>query len=73
MLNHLAHSDFEFQGKMIVWLRMQGACAGCPKSNITLNIQIKQLVKHYFPEVKDVCEYLDPNEDEDIPRAPAES
>lgn len=51
----------------IVYLRMMGACSGCPKSGITLNIQIKQLVQHYFPTVKDVQEYVDP-EEEYIPR-----
>lgn len=49
----------------IVWLKMLGACAGCPKSNVTLHTQIKQLVIHYFPQVKDVAEHLD---DEEIPR-----
>jgi len=61
-------------GKFVVYLRMQGACAGCPKSAITLNIQIKQLIKHYFPEVKDVVEWLDPEAGGDeSPRAPAGS
>jgi len=50
----------------IVYLRMMGACSGCPKSGITLNIQIKQLIQHYFPTVVDVREWQD--EEEYIPR-----
>ena len=52
----------------IVWLKLLGACSGCPKSSVTLNTQIKQLIMHYFPQVKDVMEYHDPDE-ENIPRA----
>mmetsp|Transcript_109731 Transcript_109731/g.305294 ORF Transcript_109731/g.305294 Transcript_109731/m.305294 type:complete len:255 (+) Transcript_109731:2-766(+) len=49
----------------IVHLRMHGACAGCPKSNVTLQHGIKNLMEHYIPEVKDVV----PVEEEDgIPR-----
>lgn len=51
----------------VLHLHMMGACAGCPKSGITLNLQIKQLVQHYFPEITDVVEFVDPNE-ELIPR-----
>ncbi|CAD7935553.1 unnamed protein product [Amoebophrya sp. A120] len=51
----------------VVYLRMMGACSGCPKSGITLNIQIKQLIQHYFPHIQDVAEYVDP-EEEVIPR-----
>jgi Fe-S cluster biogenesis protein NfuA len=34
-----------------VYLRMQGACAGCPSSSATLKNGIEQLLKHYVPEV----------------------
>ncbi|CAD7972945.1 unnamed protein product [Amoebophrya sp. A25] len=51
----------------VVYLKMMGACSGCPKSGITLNIQIKELVQHYFPHIVDVREWVDPNEDV-IPR-----
>ncbi len=37
-----------------VYLRMQGACAGCPSSTMTLKNGIEQLLKHYVPEVTDV-------------------
>jgi Thioredoxin-like proteins and domains len=37
-----------------VYLRMQGACAGCPSSTATLKNGIEQLLKHYVPEVTEV-------------------
>ncbi len=38
----------------VVYLQMQGACAGCPSSTITLKHGIENLLKHYVPEVVDV-------------------
>ena len=38
----------------VVYLRMQGACSGCPSSTMTLKNGIEQLLKHYVPEVTDV-------------------
>lgn len=40
------------QGK--VYLRMQGACSGCPSSTATLKQGIETLLKHYVPEVTEV-------------------
>ncbi len=40
------------QGK--VYLKMQGACAGCPSSTATLKNGIESLLKHYVPEVTHV-------------------
>ncbi len=37
-----------------VYLKMQGACAGCPSSTATLKHGIESLLKHYVPEVTDV-------------------
>jgi len=37
-----------------VYLRMQGACAGCPSSTATLKYGIQNLLKHYIPEVENV-------------------
>jgi Fe-S cluster biogenesis protein NfuA len=37
-----------------VFLKMQGACAGCPSSTATLKQGIEQLLKYYVPEVTDV-------------------
>ena len=34
-----------------LFLAMQGACAGCPSSAITLKRGIESLVRHYVPEV----------------------
>ncbi len=38
----------------IVYLHMQGACAGCPSSTITLKMGIENLLRHYIPEVVEV-------------------
>jgi Fe-S cluster biogenesis protein NfuA len=38
----------------IVYLSMQGACAGCPSSSATLKQGIESLLKHYVPEVVEV-------------------
>ncbi len=35
----------------IVFLSMQGACAGCPSSTYTLKAGIENMLKHYVPEV----------------------
>ncbi len=35
----------------VVYLKMQGACAGCPSSTATLKMGIENLLKHYVPEV----------------------
>ena len=40
------------EGKL--FLQMQGACAGCPSSAITLKRGIEGLIKHYVPEVETV-------------------
>ncbi|MGE4430755.1 MAG: NifU family protein [Sphingobium sp.] len=37
-----------------VYLRMQGACSGCPSSTATLKNGIEALLKHYVPEVTEV-------------------
>ena len=38
----------------IVYLRMQGACAGCPSSTATLKHGIENMLRHYVPEVTEV-------------------
>lgn len=38
----------------VVYLTMQGACAGCPSSSATLKHGIEGLLKHYVPEVTEV-------------------
>ena len=38
----------------IVYLTLQGACAGCPSSTATLKHGIESLLKHYVPEVVEV-------------------
>lgn len=38
----------------VVYLHMQGSCAGCPSSTATLKMGIENLLKHYIPEVAEV-------------------
>ncbi len=38
----------------IVYLKMQGACSGCPSSTATLKMGIENMLKHYIPEVQEV-------------------
>ncbi len=37
-----------------VYLKLQGACSGCPSSTATLKQGIESLLKHYVPEVTEV-------------------
>ena len=48
--------DIIFYGfeRGIVYLHMQGACAGCPSSTITLKMGIENLLRHYIPDVIEV-------------------
>ena len=48
--------DITFHGfeNGIVYLHMQGACAGCPSSTMTLKMGIENLLRHYIPEVEEV-------------------
>lgn len=38
----------------VVFLHLQGACAGCPSSSATLKAGVENMLRHYIPEVKEV-------------------
>lgn len=38
----------------IVYVRLQGACSGCPSSTATLKAGIENMLRHYVPEVTEV-------------------
>ena len=38
----------------ILYLKMQGACAGCPSSTATLKSGIENMMRHFIPEVEEV-------------------
>lgn len=38
----------------IVFLRLKGACSGCPSSTVTLKSGIENMLRHYIPEVREV-------------------
>lgn len=42
----------------IVFLRMRGACAGCPSATITLKNGVENMLKTYVPEVVSVQQVL---------------
>jgi Fe-S cluster biogenesis protein NfuA len=48
--------DIAYHGfdKGVVYLRMQGACSGCPSSAATLKHGIENLLRHYVPEITEV-------------------
>jgi len=48
--------DIVFKGfeDGVVFLHMQGACAGCPSSTATLKNGIENMLRHYIPEVMEV-------------------
>jgi Fe-S cluster biogenesis protein NfuA len=48
------HIEFVKFEDGVAYLHMQGACAGCPSSAITLKSGIENLLKHYVPEVVSV-------------------
>jgi Fe-S cluster biogenesis protein NfuA len=39
-----------------LWIRMQGACGGCPSARLTLKAGVEQIVRRYVPEVSGVEE-----------------
>ena len=43
----------------IVYLKLRGACLGCPNSILTLKSGIENMLKHYVPEVQEVKQVYD--------------
>ena len=35
----------------VLWIRMQGACGGCPSARLTLKAGVEAIVRRYVPEV----------------------
>jgi Fe-S cluster biogenesis protein NfuA len=48
--------DITFKGfkEGVVYLNMQGSCAGCPSSTATLKHGVENLLRHFVPEVTEV-------------------
>jgi|JI10StandDraft_1071094.scaffolds.fasta_scaffold845058_2 NFU1 iron-sulfur cluster scaffold homolog, mitochondrial len=38
----------------VVYVKLHGACSGCPSSTVTLKDGIENMLKHYVPEVQSV-------------------
>lgn len=45
---------FEKFEQGIVFLKMRGACSGCPSSTVTLKNGVENMLRHYVPEVLEV-------------------
>lgn len=43
----------------IVYLRMRGACSGCPSSTVTLKSGVENMLRHYVPEVLEVRQTME--------------
>lgn len=46
--------EFDHFDDGVVYLRMRGACSGCPSSTATLKVGIENMLKHFVPEVTEV-------------------
>merc|ERR1711991_1119527 len=47
----------------VVFLQMQGSCSGCPSSSMTLKNGIERMLQHWVPEVNNVMQVDDPQDD----------
>lgn len=45
---------FEKFERGVVYLKMHGACSGCPSSTVTLKHGVETMLRHYVPEVLEV-------------------
>ncbi|MCB1652134.1 MAG: NifU family protein [Alphaproteobacteria bacterium] len=54
VMNDGGDIEFESFEDGIVYLRMRGACSGCPSSTATLKMGIENMLKHFIPEVQEV-------------------
>lgn len=43
----------------VVYLKLKGACSGCPSSTATLKSGIENMLKYYVPEVQEVSQYAE--------------
>jgi Fe-S cluster biogenesis protein NfuA len=51
--------SFEYFEDGVVYLRLRGACSGCPSSTVTLKQGIENMLRHYVPEVTEVRSVTD--------------
>ena len=50
---------FERFEQGVVYLKMRGACSGCPSSTVTLKNGVENMLRHYVPEVLEVRQSLE--------------
>jgi len=46
--------EFDHFEDGVVYLRLKGACSGCPSATATLKFGVEQMLRHFIPEVKEV-------------------
>mgnify|MGYP002661035255 CR=1 FL=1 len=50
---------FERFEQGVVYLKMRGACSGCPSSTVTLKNGVETMLRHYVPEVLEVRQSME--------------
>lgn len=50
---------FERFDQGVVYLKMRGACSGCPSSTVTLKNGVETMLRHYVPEVLEVRQSME--------------
>jgi len=50
---------FERFEQGVVYLKMRGACSGCPSSTVTLKNGVENMLRHYVPEVLEVRQSME--------------
>jgi Fe-S cluster biogenesis protein NfuA len=50
---------FERFEQGVVYLKMSGACSGCPSSTVTLKNGVENMLRHYVPEVLEVRQAME--------------
>lgn len=51
--------EFERFDKGVVYLKMRGACSGCPSSTVTLKNGVETMLRHFVPEVLEVRQSME--------------
>lgn len=56
---HGGNIEFVEYSKGKVYVRLTGACFGCPASNYTLKLMVESTLRREVPQVKEVVEVSD--------------
>lgn len=53
---HGGNIEFDHYDKGTVYVKLDGACSGCPSSTYTLKLMVEQALKKEVPQVQEVLE-----------------